>query len=167
LGKQDLYDLWGYCVPCHLKKIFWNFLTAYPGYLLEVSWKLAVGRIRRRAAVCVSVLAEQSRRDDLEALAYMFIYFLRGSLPWQGIRGGATSTDRFKRIAQCKAKTTVEQLCSGLPGIRACAQRSTSGELPPPPLSARICFCNPRSPLRGNVRTILVRGSMPPEAKKI
>jgi len=121
-----------------LKKIFWNFLTAYPGYLLEVSWKLAVGRIRRRAAVCVSVPAEQSRRDDLEALAYMFIYFLRGSLPWQGIRGGATSTDRFKRIAQCKAKTTVEQLCSGLPGIRACAQRSTSGELSPSPRSAPV-----------------------------
>jgi len=58
---------------------------------------------------------EQSRRDDVESLAYMLIYFLRGRLPWQGLRV-TKPNERERRIGQCKERTTAEELCRGFPG---------------------------------------------------
>ena len=55
---------------------------------------------------------EQSRRDDMEALGYVLIYFLRGKLPWQGLRD---SGDKYEKISQCKSETSLEQLCGELP----------------------------------------------------
>jgi hypothetical protein len=57
---------------------------------------------------------QQSRRDDLESLAYMLIYFCRGSLPWQGLRG-ATKNDKYGPIRDEKRSTSIAQLCVGLP----------------------------------------------------
>lgn len=66
------------------------------------------------ASVATHLGYEQSRRDDLEALAYMLIYFLRGSLPWQNMQG----KDKFEKYSNIKAKkinTSEEELCKGLP----------------------------------------------------
>ena len=57
---------------------------------------------------------EQSRRDDLEAIGYVLMYFLRGSLPWQGLQV-PKGEDRYKKILQKKKSTSAEELCKGFP----------------------------------------------------
>jgi hypothetical protein len=59
--------------------------------------------------------AEQSRRDDVESIAYVIMYFLRGSLPWQGLRA-ATKKQKYDRIIEKKLSTTIEDLCRGFSG---------------------------------------------------
>ncbi|OAX34482.1 kinase-like protein [Rhizopogon vinicolor AM-OR11-026] len=57
---------------------------------------------------------ERSRRDDLEALGHVFMYFLRGSLPWQGLKA-ATNEQRYDKIGEKKMTIPINDLCEGYP----------------------------------------------------
>ena len=59
---------------------------------------------------------EQSRRDDLESLIYIIIYFIKGELPWQNIKYKSKS-ERYNKIFEIKKKTTEKggELCENLP----------------------------------------------------
>ena len=44
----------------------------------------------------------------------MLIYFIKGSLPWQGI-DAMTKEEKYNKIGDVKRKITIEELCKDLP----------------------------------------------------
>ena len=56
----------------------------------------------------------QSRRDDLESMIYILIYFLKGRLPWQDVKA-KNKEERYKLIHQKKSKVTIDSLCKDIP----------------------------------------------------
>lgn len=68
----------------------------------------------RYSSVKNHVGVEQSRRDDLESIAYMFLYFLKGKLPWQGINIKDKKA-KMKKIYEIKKSIKPEELCKGCP----------------------------------------------------
>ena len=56
----------------------------------------------------------QSRRDDLESVGYVLLYFLRGRLPWQGIPV-RNKEERYRKIMEKKIEVTAMELCQGFP----------------------------------------------------
>jgi casein kinase 1 len=66
------------------------------------------------ASIAAHENCEQSRKDDLEGIAYILIYLYKGKLPWQGIKT-KDKKKRYKLIYDEKMKHTPEELCKGMP----------------------------------------------------
>ena len=66
------------------------------------------------ASVYTHLGCEQSRRDDLESLAYILIYLGTGTLPWKGIKT-KSKLEKYSKILTKKMNTNSEELLNGLP----------------------------------------------------
>jgi len=68
----------------------------------------------RYASINAHLGIEQSRRDDLEAIGYVLVYFLKGKLPWQGV-AAQNKAEKYHKIMEKKMSIAVEYLCRDIP----------------------------------------------------
>jgi serine/threonine protein kinase len=98
-----------YLLDFGLANFFRNPDGSHMGYRTDAPFR----GTHRYASVNAHFKVEQSRRDDLEGLGYVLIYFLRGGLPWQNIN--CSRRKRRKMIGAAKKHYSLDLLCKGLP----------------------------------------------------
>jgi|Transcript_19500 serine/threonine protein kinase len=100
-----------YIIDFGLSKPYWD---ATKNNHCMMKQKLSLTGTARYASINAHKGIEQSRRDDLEAIGHMFMYFLRGALPWSGL-DAKTQEEKYKKICAKKEDTLLSDLCAGFP----------------------------------------------------
>lgn len=110
IGRKSKKNL-VYVIDFGLSKQFIN--TSTQQHIQFSTGKSLVGTARY-VSINTHLGIEQSRRDDLESVGYMLIFFLKGQLPWQNIKT-SDKTERYILIKKSKLETSLSELCDGLP----------------------------------------------------
>ena len=100
-----------YILDFGLSKKYWS--VSHKCHLPFIKGKKLTGTARYASINALSGF-EQSRRDDLESIGYIIMYFIRGSLPWQGLKVNKKE-NRFNKICEKKKETSAKDLCAGFP----------------------------------------------------
>ena len=100
-----------YILDFGLSKKYWS--STHKCHIPFIIGKKLTGTARY-ASINTHLGIEQTRRDDIEALGYMMIYFLKGQLPWQG-KVNSNPEKKYDKIKEIKIKTKLEDLCHELP----------------------------------------------------
>ena len=83
-------------------------------FLLNIkSEKIVIGTVRY-ISMNAHLGNEQYKKDDLESLAYMLIFFIKGELPWQNLKAKSRK-EKYTKIYQKKKHTVNSELCNFLP----------------------------------------------------
>lgn len=94
------------------------FIDRKTGKHVEYSTKKTLTGTPRYASINNHMGLQQSRRDDLESLGYMLVYFIRGSLPWQGLKKNydkKVHQSAYVNTMNKKITTSLDELCRGIP----------------------------------------------------
>ena len=113
VGKKPIKENVLYLIDFGLAKKYRSMKTK-EHYPMEDRKKL-VGTARYASINALKGL-DQSRRDDLEAVGYVIMYFIRGNLPWQGLKL-KSNEDRYKKILDKKKEVSTEELCAECPKV--------------------------------------------------
>ncbi|CAG0887517.1 unnamed protein product [Cyprideis torosa] len=119
IGREDKRNLI-YMIDFGLSKMYRNPVTRKHIPFRE---RKSLTGTARYMSVNTHFGREQSRRDDLEALGYMLIYFFRktneffdgqGHLPWMGMPG-KTVYEKYKKIGELKRRLPIAEICEQCP----------------------------------------------------
>jgi serine/threonine protein kinase len=100
-----------YILDFGLSKKYWS--STHNCHIPFITGKKITGTVRYASINTISGY-EQSRRDDLESIAYIIMYFLRGNLPWQGLKVNKKE-DKYQKILEKKKEITSAELCLNFP----------------------------------------------------
>jgi len=100
-----------YCIDFGLSKLYrhprtWQHIPQREGQSLSGT--------PRYASINNHLGVEQSRRDDLESIGYVLVYFLKGGLPWEGLKA-RTAAISYQLILHKKQSISIPDLCQGCP----------------------------------------------------